>query len=185
MVKRRRPNQRGVSLLEGMMASLVLLFGLVGVLNGVIFAMRQNSTATKMVRAGAIATRVRASLTNQGAERVRANTSGSCTTGLFSDTTQQQYLDGFTAASVSGYTLCAMNLGNFEDSSTPATTVDSSTRAHDREVFQVMLVRFDNSTTNRTEGVTIIVSWLDGLTRRSHSQYVAFYDPTVFKVGNL
>jgi hypothetical protein len=62
--------RRGVSLIEGLTASVVLLAGLIGVFQGVIVASRQNSVAGRMQRGAAIASEVREAMEAQGRRRL-------------------------------------------------------------------------------------------------------------------
>lgn len=201
VASRRFKHQRGVTLLEGMMASLVLLLGLVGVLQGVIFASRQNATANKIVRAGAIATRIRAALMVQGPAIFNANavTSTNCTSANFSNAAIQPYLDGFTATSGNGttsyfcspssgcktvtqtYTTCVMNLGVFEESATAANMIAGARRGapDDKDLFRVFLIRFNDSS-GVTQGANIVVTWLEAGTPRSHVQHVVFNNPSSY-----
>lgn len=198
--------QRGVSLIEGLFASLVLLLGLVGVLQGILHASRQNSVANKMVRAGAIAHRVRAALITQGPTVLRSGMldGTNCTSGNFS--TKADLLDGYTSSNLNNPPMttctgtsscvtttmsltatCVVHLsgeGGVDTATTGATMLIGDLRSFDKDTFNVALVRFDNSN-GRTDGVNIVVSWLDGGQRRFHTQFVAFYDTTVFKGVNL
>lgn len=61
---------RGVSLLEGLIATLILLTGMVGVLQGVAVASLQNSMATRQARASTIATELIAAMEGQGRKRL-------------------------------------------------------------------------------------------------------------------
>lgn len=190
MQKRRKSSQRGVTLLEGMMASVVLLLGLVGILNGIIFAARQNSVANKMVRAGALANRIRAGLMTQGPGRFNANavTTSRCTSGNIDSYKTDGRLPAFDASSLpSGISgVCAMNLKEFEESSNDADKkIAGRLGDYVMENFEVVLLKWTDSS-GRTVGATIVVSWFDALRdRKHHTQYVAFYDNDQFKGANL
>lgn len=71
---------RGVSLIEGLIATLVLLLGLVGVLQGLVVASVQNSVANRHSRAVVIAQQMLTAIEQQGRTRLLAVTP----MGLFS-----------------------------------------------------------------------------------------------------
>lgn len=174
--RNRRKHQRGVTLLEGLMSSLILLAGLVGVMQGIIYASRQNSTANKMTRAGAVATQIRSSLMAQGADRLDG------TNGLFAncsaDATILSYTDGM--GSVTDVTPCVADIDAFDTTNTDMTReIMPGYSTADGALYKRVAVRFRNGTT--TVGAAVVVSWLDNGVRRFHHQYVSFYPTANFK----
>lgn len=177
---RRRPAQRGVTLLEGLMSSLILLLGLVGVLSGIIVASRQNSNANKMTRAGAIAGAVRAGLSTQGG--VALNAAGGLFAGCGSGTgvaALGEYLDGLE--SIGDYELCVKDLDTFDAGAAANRTITPGYGANseDRSLYRRVVVRYRDPSSGRVIGASVVVSWLELVgapVRRAHRQYVAFYD---------
>lgn len=68
---KRRCRERGVSLIEGMVASGVLLIGMIGVFQGLGAASKQNALAEKVSRQTAVAKQMRMALQNAGREQIK------------------------------------------------------------------------------------------------------------------
>ncbi len=72
--------RRGMSLIEGMISMGVLAIGILGALQGTIFAAQQNATAAKLARATSMAAQIRIGLEAQGYAKLRAGlVATSCT----------------------------------------------------------------------------------------------------------
>lgn len=75
------PRARGAVLIEAMAAGAILVVGLLGALQTILFAAQQNSFANKMARGSQIARQVRVGLELRGWSRANALT-GSCLSGV-------------------------------------------------------------------------------------------------------
>ncbi len=195
----RRPTlraPRGVSLIEGLAASAVLLLGLVGVLQGVVFASTQNSMAGRLTRAGAINQQMIAGLQSRGRARlVDAATgifkSGTCITAPPSNST---VLQGGTveavgdlypkppglAAPVVG---CYVDLDAYDTAATAANKIMPGYDAVDASVFKRSIVYFADPADTALSWVGVVTSWKDGGRIRTMEQFFTLYDPAVNQTG--
>ena len=72
MAKPNKPSHRGMSLIEGMISMAVLVIGILGALQGIMFASQQNGVAARLARASSMAAQVRAGIEAQGFARLLA-----------------------------------------------------------------------------------------------------------------
>lgn len=200
MIRRRPPSrrsQRGVTLLEGLVASGVLLAGLVGVLQGVITASRQNSIANRMTRATAIAAQVRATLDAQGRSALfsPATSSPASAGGLFVanclsnpatlGASAGELLDAGLASgtdSTSGTRWtrdCVVDLDAVETAAASANKLFPGYLAEDSSRYRRVLVLFrtqNAASKQKGEQVAVVVSWNELGQRRFVRQFIGFYD---------
>lgn len=190
----RNRGPRGVTLLEGMIASGVLLIGLMGVFTGVVASSKQNSVANRMTKAAAIAAQVATGLQAQGTRKL-VNTimqSGNCkTTGTFID----KYADKLTNAPVEPLaTICVTDLDAYDNIGPNASGTDPTApnqvvpvyHPKDAEIFRrLLVVSFDPPDPETGLPpfvvVTVVVSFQVGMgdARGSYRHTVGFYNPAV------
>lgn len=165
----RRPRPpRGVSLIEGMAASAVLLIGLVGVLQGILVASRQNSMANRMTRAGTIAHQIRSQLQARGLTRLQSTgplAAGTCA----SDPVKSLGGEASTADNA-----CVIDLDAFDQTASVADVLAQTgyLGGEDERKYRRVLVRF-----NQTDIVSlaVVVSYEDAGIRKFVTEYVGLY----------
>lgn len=168
---RNRKAQRGITLLEGMMSTFIMLLGLVGVLNGIMYAARQNSSANKMTRAGAIATQTRSGILAQGLARMNAG--GGLFSGCTNDASLASLTDGLSG--VSGYDgICTVDIDAFETNAAADKKITPGYQNPDGN-FRRVAVRHTQSGVPGGS-VAVIVSWTEAGVTRFHRQVAVFYD---------
>ncbi|MBS1153639.1 MAG: putative prepilin-type protein [Myxococcaceae bacterium] len=65
-MSQRTKSRRGMSLVEGMISMAILVIGILGALQGILFASQQNSVAGRLARATSMAAQIRLGLEAQG-----------------------------------------------------------------------------------------------------------------------
>jgi Tfp pilus assembly protein PilW len=188
--RRNRAPQRGVSLIEGMTASVVLLIGLMGVFQGLMVASRQNSMANRATRASGVASQVRVALDTLGRERVIGSaTSPGLLSGEGCDTSPEvRALAGgmeelVPAAGEAWSVRCIFDLDAYEAQAVDAQKLLPGYPASDFEYYRRVLVvieKPDELTGVAIHQVTVVVSWMEMGQRRFVRQYFGFYDPGPF-----
>lgn len=189
-VRRTRAAPRGVSLIEGMIASVVLLIGLVGLFQGLMVATRQNIMANHATRASGIASQVRVALDTLGWARVIGTSS---TPGLLSGEPCEPgdevraLAGGMEALSPTrddGWRVrCIFDLDAYEKSAAPSEQLLPGYAAGDMSHFRRVLVvidTLDEATGVTINQVTVVVSWTELGKRRFVRQYFGFYDSGAF-----
>lgn len=184
--------RRGVTLIEGMVATMILLIGLVGIFQGMIVASSQNASANKRTRAASIA----AELTSAAEMYGRTNTVGLVTlssvptgaatpanTNLMSSRHEAAFKSIFDPVAATGVTLKYY----FPDSTNPGTlpvnALQSRTpafTAEDDKVFQRMVATY---TANGVTYVMVAVAWNDTGFVKTVTRTTAFYDSTANLTG--
>lgn len=186
-VRRNRAAPRGVSLIEGMTASVVLLIALVGIFQGLMVASRQNSLANLATRASGIASQARVALDTLGRDRV-VGTSGlltgaGCTTSP-SVLALAGGMESLKPATGEAWTVrCIFDLDASEKALTPANRLLPSYSDSDFSRYRRILVvieKPDELTGVTMHQVTVVVSWMELGRRRFVRQYFGFYDPGPF-----
>lgn len=186
-MKRRPRAPRGVSLIEGMVASVVLLTGMVGVLQGILYASQQNAMASRHMRASLIASEAITALRTQGYARLSAST------GLLGDssvcqatppTTFTTYLGGLMTPPtglMGSYTTCAVDLdAQAAASAITAGYVSTSEAGEDDDLFTRALIFYKNSDSAKAlHYVTVVVTWSALGVQKSVVQTTALYDTTI------
>lgn len=180
-----RPSRRGVSLIEGLVATLVLLLGVVGVLQGLAIASVQNSMANRHTRASVIAQELISAIEHQGRARLLATTP---TAGLFTSTNCLGTLPNLmvpfkgdlspvpSALSGAGFSACYINfdaLGNAFTALTPAYNTQDNT------TYSRLVAVYTNSTNSEILYVGVNVGWRDGGQVRIVKRFTALYDTAV------
>jgi hypothetical protein len=189
-VRRNRAARRGVSLIEGMTASVVLLVGMVGVFQGIMVASRQNSMANQATRASGIASQVRVALDTLGFARVigTPDRPGLLVGQRCNPSDEVRELAGGmeTLEPASGEkwrVSCIFDLDAFEKVAHPSVRLLPSYAASDMSHYRRVLVVIDKE--DEASGVTIhqvtvVVSWLELGKRRFVRQNFGFYDSGPF-----
>jgi Tfp pilus assembly protein PilV len=194
--------QRGQSLLEGLIASVVLVIGITGVLQAVLVSSAQNAGAGRITEAAAISQQLVNGIQRHDIRQLKASglLDGSrCT----SNSTLVGYVGKIDTLTniAAGNTLCAkgncvtsaivtttpcvVDLDAYElDGSVPASRklvsgYDFATRyvSGKPEGYKRMAVIFNNETSARTVNVTVVTSFLDGGVRRYMQRSVTMYTP--------
>jgi hypothetical protein len=189
-VRRNRSTPRGVSLIEGMTASVVLLIGLVGIFQGIMVASRQNSMANHATRASGIASQVRVALDTQGWARVigTAERPGLLSGGPCSPSDEVRALAGgmetLSPTQDDAWRVsCIFDLDAFEKTALPAERLLPGYAADDLSHYRRVLVvieKQDEATGVTINQVTVVVSWMELGNRRFVRQYFGFYDSGPF-----
>lgn len=184
----RRVSRRGVSLLEGLIASMVLLIGLVGVLQGIMVASRQNSMAGRHTRASLIAQETLSSLRTVGYTRL-TGASGLLGNPSWCVATPSAAFQSYTAglhvvpAGLGSHTACTIDLdtvaaGNPSVRALTSAYASTAALGEDDDLFTRAIIFYKNtSSTPDLHYVTVVVSWRELAQVRTVTQTAALYDP--------
>ncbi|WNG38984.1 prepilin cleavage protein [Archangium violaceum] len=180
---------RGVSLIEGMVASVVFLIGLVGVFQGIMVASEQNAMANQVNRASGIASQVRLALDSLGHDRVigvpagvGGLLSGACNPGADVQALAGG-LENLNPGSEKWRVRCIFDLDEYEQSVAPGARLLPGYSDDDARRFRRVLVwvsRVDEVSEVRIDEVAVVVSWREMGRRRFVRQFVGFYDASSF-----
>lgn len=185
---------RGVTLIEGLMASMVLLVGMVGVLQGVLFASQQNTFAQRQLRASLIANETLTALRTVGWSRLNH------TTGIFQancmasvPTAFVPFTKGLHAAvppNVPGtFSICTVDLDTVAAGNPTVRAMTAGYQMNDATVFgeeddlftRVLIAYRNTAAANAPNSavnyVTVVVSWRALGEVKSVVQSTALYDP--------
>lgn len=175
-------NRRGVTLIEGLVSSVILLIGMTGVLQGIIVASLQNSMANRRTRASIIGAELSGAIEREGRERLFATgglfTSATCTAGY--PTTLDDFRGDFTGvpSNLAGFNVCYIDLdtlvaGGLFPQLTPAYS------AGDARVFKRLMAVYFNPTNEEITYVGINVGWREGGSARVVERFTALYSTQV------
>lgn len=128
---RRLSRRRGMTLVEGMISTGVLIIGMIGAFQGIIFASQQNAVAARLSRGTAMATQIRHSLERHSRNKMVQPT------GLFGDpgkcvapsATHLALTDGASGVGVPG--TCVVDLDVIDTSMGPDKVVGKYDLAED------------------------------------------------------
>lgn len=185
-----RVGRRGMTIIEGLMSSVILLLGMLGIIRGIIVASQQNTMANQMTRAGAITSQLRVGLENQGRERLIVGplpvfASGNCIAPNTANAALAGGLESMTLATgtpAEGWVrLCIVDLDAVDDARAPNDKLVSGYSADDRAFYRRFLVLFQHdqkvgSKPVRINQVGIVVSWMSAGQRVFSRRFVGFYD---------
>ena len=189
-VRRTRTAPRGVSLIEGMTASVVLLIGLVGIFQGILVASRQNIMANQATRASGIASQVRVALDTLGFARVigTPDRPGLLVGQRCNPSDEVRALAGGMETMQPGSgerwrVSCIFDLDAYEERAAPSMRLLPSYAASDMDHYRRIVVVID--TQDEASGVnvnqvTVVVSWMELGKRRFVFQNFGFYDSGPF-----
>ncbi len=173
-------NRRGVTLIEGLISTLILLVGMVGVLQGLTIASVQNSMANRHTRASIIAQELMGSIEQQGRARLMTASTGLFMANCVTSNPLATYkgdLDVTTAALTGqGFTPCFIDLDatanvGFQPM-TPGYKVTVDGRTYKR------LITVYKNTNPEVMYVAVNVGWRDGGQVRVVKRFTAIYDTT-------
>lgn len=173
---RRGSRARGMSLVEALAASAILLVGLTAALQGVLTASRQNAMAGRMARAGAVAQQVRSGLESLGRDRVGA---------LFADCDEtpaqvRALAGGLQSLPASEAAVCVVDLDAHDDAATAADpALVPGYLPQNRQQFRRVLVRIRPAGDTSAEQIAVVVSWSDLAQRQFLPLFLGLYDPAV------
>lgn len=184
-----RVGRRGMTIIEGLMSSVILLLGMLGIIRGIIVASQQNTMANQMTRAGAITSQLRVGLENQGRERlingplpvfagancIAPNTANAALAGgLESMTLATDVTENWTR-------LCIVDLDAVDDARAANEKLVPGYSADDRAFYRRFLVLFQHDQKVGTKPIRfnqvgIVVSWMSAGQRVFSRRFVGFYD---------
>jgi hypothetical protein len=188
-MSRSHSSNRGVSLLEGLIASVVLLTGMVGVLQGVIVASQQNSMANRHTRAAVMARELLAGFERQGRERLFVGS-----LAPLGNTICQSTPSAALAPYTGGLQTPPSNLAGFNgcvvDWDTLVTTrpelraltpgyVSTAAPGEDDDLFTRVVGAYVNPSNSELAWVGVAVSWREGGRVRTVKQFSAIYDTAI------
>jgi Tfp pilus assembly protein PilV len=172
---------RGVSLIEGLMSTVILLIGMVGILQGLAFASIQNSMANRYSRASVIAQQLISAIEQQG----RANLTPAA--GLFGTAcvasipgTVSAYSGDLTPLPPSlasqGFTAAQMCFIDFDAASASFRSLTPGYTTQDDTTYQRLVVVYRHPSIPDVIYVGVNVGWRDGGRVRIIKRFTALYD---------
>lgn len=180
---------RGVTLLEGLIASVVFLTGMVGVLQGVLVASQQNSMANRHTRAAVIARELLAGLERQGRERLFVGAGaplGSTHCAATPSAALAPYTGGLETvpSNLAGFSGCVVDWDAVA-AATPALRaltpgyVSTAAPGEDDDLFTRVVAAYVNPANSELAWVAVAVSWREGGRVRTVKHFTAVYDTAV------
>jgi hypothetical protein len=164
-------SERGTTLIEGMIATFVILFGLVGVVQGLIVASRQNSLANRTTRGAAIAHTMKTALEERRFENLFADDGilmANCSGGL------EDYLGDLPAGAT-----CTVDLDTIEAAAVEAEKLVPGYPPEDTELFRRVVAVYTDINEPALRYIGVVVSW-NGVVGRSHYQvFAGMYDASL------
>lgn len=184
-----RSPARGVTLLEGLIASVVLLTGMVGVLQGVLIASQQNSMASRHTRAAVIARELLAGLERQGRARLFTGSTAPLGNTLCVGSPSAAlapYTGGLEAApsNLTGFTGCVVDWDQLVSTRpelralTPG-YVSTAAPGEDDDLFTRVVAAYVNPANSELAWVAVAVSWREAGRVRTVKHFTAVYDTAV------
>ncbi len=174
--------RRGVTLIEGMVATVILLVGMVGVFQGMIVASLQNASANRRTRAAAIAAETtaaleqlgRANVINAGGALLPIGTSGLGT--LAGDL--QTELVKYAPASLPGYLGATYLDVDNADPNNPLVLRTPGYGERDAELFERVVAVYvsDDLITRPVVQVNVSVGWREAGRWKVVNRLTSFYD---------
>ena len=172
--------RRGMSLVEGMISMGVLVIGILGALQGILFASQQNAVASKLARATSMAAQIRLGIESQGRVKLKAGMlTSSCTAVGSVSATIAGLLDGMAASTVTG--ACVVDVDAWDNA---AATIDKLVGNYNfaqdfkgnAGPFRRLIVYLPTAT---ADDFAVIVSVPDTGRRVFVRQFVGLYDSSV------
>jgi hypothetical protein len=175
-------SRRGVTLIEGMISTVILLTGMVGILQGLAFASMQNTMANRQTRASIIAQELIVSLEQQGRAQLYASgglfTSAECSTSVGTLGNFRGDLAGPSGElppSIAGYTVCFIAF----DSKSAFQSITPGYTTQDRAVYERMVAVYTSAANPALTYVGVNVGWKDGGFTRIAKRFTAIIDTNV------
>lgn len=184
MMKRNR-STRGVTLIEGLVSSLIFLTGLVGVLQGLFIASQQNSIANRQTRASIIAQELVATLEQQGRARLLAAggpfAATACGAAGSLPATPQLFLGELSPTPAlltgQGFTGCFVDFDTYLLTAPAwAATMTPGYSTFDNAVFDRVIAVYSHPTNPEIMYVGVNVGWRDAGRVRTIKRFTALYD---------
>ncbi len=177
-----RRRARGVTLIEGLISTVILLTGLVGVFQGILVASSQNSMANRRTRATFMAAELASSLELVGRERLFGPgglfTAAHCTAGYPS--TLDKFRGDFTGvpANMAALTVCYIDFDTVAllpdfNKLTPAYT------EADGQIFKRVLAIYTDPAQADVTYIGINVGWREMGGGRVVERFSAFYNTNI------
>lgn len=180
-----RVSRRGVTLIEGLMSTMILLIGMVGVLQGLAVASVQNSMANRHTRASIIAQQLISAIEQQGRTRLFADLF-SATNCVSTIPTAVADFQGDLVSSPASFTAAAPGLGwtgvttcfiDFDSRSAALRSLTPGYTQQDDDTYQRLIAVYQRSPTNpEVVYVGVNVGWRDGGRVRIVKRFTAIYD---------
>lgn len=186
-----RVGQRGLTIIEGLMSSVILLLGMLGVIRGIVVASQQNTMANQMTRAGAITSQLRAGLEHQGRDRlINGPLPVFAAANCIAPNTANAALAGglesmalATDATAGWVRLCIVDFDAVEDARAANDKLVPGYSTEDRAFYRRFVVLFQHEQVIpggtrpvRVNQVGIVVSWMAAGQRVFSRRFVGFYD---------
>lgn len=176
----RTQTRRGVSLIEGLISTAILLTGMVGVLQGLAIASVQNSMANRHTRASIIAQELMAAIEQQGRSRLLGTGglfSGSTCVAVTSLSAATQAFKGDLSPlppSLSAFTTnCFVD---FDAAGATLTKVTPGYDANDNNTYTRVVAVYQDPTNADVMYVGVNVGWKDGGQVRIVKRFTAIYN---------
>lgn len=180
----RNPSRRGVSLIEGLISTVILLTGMVGVLQGLAIASVQNSMANRHTRASIIAQELMGSIEQQGRARLLGTgglfASAQCGTYTALTTPTKAFIGDLTPVPPSltarGFTTAASCYVDFDALGATLKKVTPGYVTGDDATFTRIIAVYQHPTNPEVMYVGVNVGWRDGGRVRVVKRFTAIYD---------
>lgn len=172
--------RQGQTLLEGMIAAVLLAIGVTAIIQAILVSTIQNAGAAKMNEAATIANQLATLLQRYGFDELTA-ASGPLGSGCVSvDATNEEFLDNVHIAPT-GYTACAVDVDDFDTTETdPLLQVVPGYDIVERSrVYRRFVVLYENADgVTRLREATVVVSFTEAGRRRFAKRVVGFIPNT-------
>ena len=175
--------RRGVTLIEGLISTVILLVGMVGVLQGLTIASVQNSMANRHTRASIIAQELMGSIEQQGRARLMTTATGLFTANCGSSIVDPKVaifkgdLDVTTAALTGqGFVPCFIDLDAAANAVFQPMTPGYRVTV-DGRIYKRIITVYKNSNPE-VMYLAVNVGWKDGGQVRVVKRFTAIYDTT-------
>lgn len=173
-------SRRGVTLIEGLISTVILLVGMVGVLQGLAIASVQNSMANRHTRASTMAQQLLAAIDQQGRARLLAGLFGTpCTTAIpgpllpfqgdLSPMPASLTAQGFNTANT-----CFIDF----DSAAAYLSLTPGTTAQELATYSRLVAVYRHPSNPEITYIGVNVGWRDGGQVRIVKRFGAVYDTT-------
>lgn len=181
----RAAHQRGVTLIEGLISTVILLTGMVGILQGLAVASVQNSMANRHTRASTIAQQLISAIEQQGRARLLASTpaglfhSSNCSTTL--PTAVAPFVGDLVASPPSftgslGWSTVTYCYIDFDSRSAAFLSLTPGYTAQDDNTYQRLIAVYQRPSNPEVMYVGVNVGWRDGGRVRIVKRFTAIYD---------
>ena len=172
-MKHTRKN-RGATLIEGMVATVVIMFGMVGVIQGLLVASRQNSLANRTTRGAEIAHTIKTALEERRFGNLFDADAGGILTGGNCVTTLDDYLGELPSGAT-----CTVDLDAIEAAADEADKLVPGYPAGDAETYRRVAAVYTDASEPALRYIAVVVSWGSGVGRAHYQELAAMYDATL------